>query len=108
MAERTFEQRDMSGALFKNERKTQPNQPDFQGKIKVEGTDWWVSAWVKTAQASGKQYLSLAISEPMQNAGSPVGAADSLLGGVGPSESTRMVSSGLTNRQRLDDDDIPF
>ncbi len=99
-----YETRDMTGSLFKNERKTQPNQPDFQGKIKVENVEWWVSAWVKTAATSGKQYLSLAISEPMDTRASPPGAADSFLDGASPAQ-----PSWKNNPPQGDlDDDIPF
>lgn len=93
-------QRDMSGALFKNERKTAENQPDFQGKIVVNNEEWWVAAWVRKAQTSGKQYLSLAISEPRQQ-GSPVGSADSLLD-LAKQPAKQDWGSGEV------DDDIPF
>jgi hypothetical protein len=97
----SFEQRDMEGALFKNERKTQENQPDFQGKVRIEDVEWWISAWVNTARGSGKQYLKLKISEPRENAGSPVGSADAILGG-GRTPPARDWGSGEV------DDDIPF
>lgn len=48
------------GALFTNERKTQDNHPGFTGKINVEGKDYWLSAWGKTAK-SGKKFLSLSV-----------------------------------------------
>lgn len=90
----------MEGALFKNERKTRDEQPDFQGRIKVDGTEWWVSAWVNTARESGKQYLRLKISQAQQQS-SPVGAADQLLGG-GSRPPARDWGSGHV------DDDISF
>ena len=55
-------QRDMSGILFKNDRKTQTNQPDYTGDCKVNGTVYRLAAWVKQG-AQGK-FLSLAISVP--------------------------------------------
>jgi hypothetical protein len=53
-----FEQKDMSGALFKNEdRDAEKNQPHYQGSCKIDGVEYWQSAWVKTAK-SGKTYMS--------------------------------------------------
>lgn len=60
-----FEQRDMSGALFKNERKTKDNQPDYTGSATIEGKQWFIAAWLKKS-AAGKVYMSLAFSEPRE------------------------------------------
>ena len=52
-----------SGAIFKNDRKTADNQPDYRGKINVDGKEWEISLWVKESQA-GSKYFSAAIKEP--------------------------------------------
>ena len=41
-----------SGALFKNDEKdeTHPNWPDYNGSIDVEGNEYWIKAWLKTAK----------------------------------------------------------
>lgn len=57
-----FEQRNMTGSLFKNERKTADNQPAYTGVVNVEGKLWRLAAWLKTAR-SGKTYMSLSVSE---------------------------------------------
>lgn len=54
-----FEQRDFSGALFENSRKTTDKQPDYTGTVIIEGVEYWISAWDKTS-AKGEDYLSLA------------------------------------------------
>ncbi len=54
-----FEPRDMSGALFKNERKQNPNQPDYRGDAMIEGIQYEIGAWVKEAKSTGKQFMSL-------------------------------------------------
>jgi uncharacterized protein (DUF736 family) len=54
-----FEQRDGSGALFKNERKQSDRHPDYTGSAMINGVDVGVSAWVKKS-SSGKSFFSLA------------------------------------------------
>lgn len=53
-----------TGTLNKNDRKELPNHPDYKGQITVEGVEYWVSGWVKTAQKgknAGKSFLSLSL-----------------------------------------------
>lgn len=57
-----FEQKPNSGTLFKNDRKTKDNQPDYKGKLNVEGTLYDIAAWVKEGKRG--KFLSLRISEP--------------------------------------------
>ena len=49
-----------SGAFFPNDRKEKPNHPDYTGKINVEGKDYYLKGWKKTAK-SGINMLSLAV-----------------------------------------------
>ena len=48
-----------SGALFKNA-KEKETQPDYRGTINVNGTDFWLSAWIK-ASKKGDKYMSLSV-----------------------------------------------
>lgn len=57
-----YEQRDNSGALFKNEKKTESKHPDYQGDCLVNGVKMRMSAWLK--ESNGKKFMSLAFSEP--------------------------------------------
>jgi len=52
-----MEKRDNSGALFKNDRKTTDNHPDYNGSALIGGVDMWISAWIK--KGNGKTYMSL-------------------------------------------------
>ena len=48
-----FEQRDLSGALFKNDKKGNEKAPDYTGNAMVDGFEYKMSAWIKEG-ASGK------------------------------------------------------
>jgi len=41
------ENKDLSGVLFKNDRKETERHPDYTGNMTVKGVDYWLSAWVK-------------------------------------------------------------
>ena len=55
-----FEQRELSGSMFKNDKKTQPNHPDYRGDCKVEGKLYWMSGWIKETKA-GAKFLSVSL-----------------------------------------------
>jgi uncharacterized protein (DUF736 family) len=59
-----MEQKINSGAIFKNDKKTADNQPDYRGKINVEGKEFEISLWVKESKLVNKKYFSAAIKEP--------------------------------------------
>ena len=52
------EQRDNSGAVFKNERKEKDTHPDRTGSAMIGGVEYWVSGWLKDAGRG--PFLSLA------------------------------------------------
>lgn len=51
-----------AGAIFKNDKKTADNHPDYRGKINVDGVNKDISLWVKTS-ANGVKYFSASIKE---------------------------------------------
>ena len=54
-----FQQRELSGSLFKNNRKEQPNHPDYNGDCLINGVAFWCSGWIKETR-SGDKFLSMA------------------------------------------------
>ena len=64
----SYEQRENTGALFRNDKK-QPGErtPDYRGDAMVNGVKVEIAAWVKES-ASGKKFLSLKFQEPREAA----------------------------------------
>ena len=67
MAEKQYDDTN-TGILYRNEEKddSHPNWPDFKGNANLEGTEYWVSGWVKEAKQGklkGKKFFSLAFQE---------------------------------------------
>lgn len=75
------------GVLFKNKKKETDKHPDYNGSINIDGTDYWLSAWINEAQ-DGSKYMSLSKGE----------AKDKQSGNAGGG------SQGIDD----DDMDIPF
>lgn len=66
-----FEQKELSGALFKNKKKEKPTHPDYQGSAKINGQEFWVSGWLNKPKAGGDTYVSMTFkSKEMESTGS--------------------------------------
>jgi uncharacterized protein (DUF736 family) len=57
-----YEQKDNSGAIFKNDRKENEKQPDYRGTCVVDGVEKDISLWVTKSKA-GKTYFSAKFKE---------------------------------------------
>jgi hypothetical protein len=55
-----MEQKDLTGVLFRNDRKELPNHPDRKGSALIGGVEYWVAGWLKDPKGGGGQFLSLA------------------------------------------------
>ena len=89
-----YEQRDNSGSLFKNNKKTQDNHPDYTGSAMVDGKPKRLAAWLKKSQ-KGLTYMSVSIRDDEERP-KPINSAED--GGYEPA--TSPASNGF--------DDIPF
>jgi hypothetical protein len=85
-----------TGLLFKNDKQGHDNWPDYQGKIDVDGTEYWLSAWIKDGK-NGK-YMSLAVKAKSDSARSSRDAKPE----PQPQQSRRSEATGDF------EDDIPF
>ena len=59
------------GALFKNEEKENERHADYRGSINVDGTEFWLNAWIKTSSKTGKKFMSLSIKPKQAPAAKP-------------------------------------
>jgi len=55
-----YEQRDMSGSLFPNQKKQQENHADYNGTVMVDGKEYWLNGWRKET-SNGTKWMSLAL-----------------------------------------------
>ena len=77
------------GALFRNDRKTTDNHPDYKGQCEVDQVEYWLSAWIRDSK-DGKKYMSLAFT-PKTDTGEQ-----------------RPARTSQANPETPFDDDIPF
>lgn len=53
-----YEQKNMKGGAFHNDKKGNERAPDYKGSAKIEDKDYWVAIWNAKSQ-EGKEYLSI-------------------------------------------------
>ena len=83
-----MEIRNNSGSIFKNN-KTKETQPDYRGKVNVNGKDMEISLWVKESK-TGTKYFSASFQEPYVKS------------------VTATEIANQNNTQDLIDNDLPF
>ena len=84
------------GLLYKNDRKEKDSHPDIKGSLKIDGVEYWASAW-KGKDKNDEDYTKLKLTpkdqQGQQGAGSGGGAAEAL---------------GDSGGDAIGDDEIPF
>ena len=73
-----YEQKDMTGSLFDNDKGDNQNRPDMRGSVTIDGTKYSISAWHNESKA-GKKYTSLKVSEWQDRPAQTNGAAQKSL-----------------------------
>ena len=87
-----YQQKDNSGALFKNDKKETDSHPDYKGSAMIDGSDYWVSGWINTSNA-GTKYMKFSYSPKEQVHNNGVQQVQAAVGGMSIAEM---------------DEDIPF
>ena len=54
----SFEHKENSGSLFKNDRRETENHPNYKGDGLINGKEVWISAWVKET-TTGSKFMSI-------------------------------------------------
>ena len=54
----TYELKDDTGSLWKNDRREKETQPNARGQAKIDGVVFWVDAWTNETR-DGTKYQSL-------------------------------------------------
>ena len=78
-----YEMKDLTGSLWKNQKKATDRHPDRTGSALIDGVEYWVSGWIKESP-KGEKWLSLAFkrkdaqkqSEPDRVPDSPAQSTD--------------------------------
>jgi len=52
----------LRGALFRNDKKESDDHPDYRGSCEINGTEYWISAWLKVSKA-GAKFMSLSFKD---------------------------------------------
>lgn len=58
-----YTNRDMSGALFKNDKGDNQARPDYRGDITINGVTHKLAAWIKEGR-NGSKFMSLRVEVP--------------------------------------------
>ena len=76
-----YQQKDNSGALFKNDKKESDSHPDYKGSAMIDGTEYWVSGWINTSNA-GTKYMKFSYSPKEQVHNNGVQQVQAAVGGM--------------------------
>ena len=76
-----YQQKDNSGALFKNDKKETDSHPDYKGSAMIDGSDYWVSGWINTSNA-GTKYMKFSYSPKEQAHNNGVQQVQAAVGGM--------------------------
>jgi hypothetical protein len=67
----SYQPKDGSGALFKNDKGDNPARPDYRGDVMVGGVLYELSAWIKPLPSdASKKFMSLS-AKPKDQRGQP-------------------------------------
>lgn len=114
MSQQNFQQKDLTGVLFFNAYKDKDTQPNFKGKITIEGKEYSLSAWERKDK-NGNNYYSLQATSPDEQKANAQSNIDRLKSAVFAGNSTSAAAPAKPTQPKPmpapdfdDDDDLPF
>ncbi len=99
---------DNTFTLGVNDKGGNPKRPDYRGKLHIGGKTYRISAWLRTRQSDGEQFLSGKVEEDRDQRPAapqtppPARPAPRQEDGFAPISPTR------TPKPAIEDDDVPF
>ncbi len=94
-----MEQRNNTGAIFKNDNKKAENHPDYKGKVLVNNKEMEVALWLKTS-AKGVKFFSASFSEPFVKSEPQINKNEPQITGT--------LKEVIIHESNFDNDDLPF
>lgn len=106
-----FIQKNNTGTLFLNDRKTETKHPDYTGKAVINNKPYWVSAWIKVGK-SGKRFISISVQEPFKKQERPETTQETYDEGYGEPQQddfNKKVDDFANKKNNYDDtEEVPF
>lgn len=81
-----MENKNNSGAIFRNEKKEKPTSPDYSGSARIGDLEYTMSGWINKSR-EGKSYLRILFSPKPEN---------------------KIQGNAPTVESFVNDDDLPF
>jgi len=66
----SYQQKDNAGSLFKNTEKTNERGPDYSGTATIDGTEFFMDAWLKKSD-SGRTWMSFSFKPKQKQSSKP-------------------------------------
>lgn len=105
----------MRGALFVNGYKKKDSQPDMRGTCTINGQEYDVAAWRKTAAKNGNIFLSLTFQPPYKGQAATASNPLDFLSGENATSTPDPAPAFTSHQAETDpgftvdpDDDVPF
>lgn len=115
MSQANFQQKDLTGVLFFNAYKDKDTQPNFKGKITIDGKEYGLSAWERKDK-NGNNYYSLQATSPDEQQANAQSNIDRLKSAVFANKNDASTPAPKPHQPKPmpgpdfgdDDDDLPF
>lgn len=95
---------ELTGVLFKNDRKESEKHPDYKGSCEIDHREFWISCWLKNRKDGSGKFMSLAFT--LKDGQLALGGATAVSSDV-PIDTSDFDSAPVGGAP-VGDDDIPF